>query len=209
MPEASLSKPKFQKPHVVVLPQADMADSENGPTIPKLDITPCMKMTIVRQGEESVWNCDDFASQRGIPGKAIMGALVGDKSARNPHGLDLAHTLIRGQDMKLVYIRGNDLGETWFINEQPVFLQFFHCGYLPQFYPASETDHTAMKKESPWLVYEESRRGKDPLRSQHHMVYGQRARHNYITVEIHEAATTVHINLLQLYSHISTSTQRT
>ncbi|KAJ4246253.1 hypothetical protein NW762_013603 [Fusarium torreyae] len=147
MPEASPSKPKFQKPHVVVLPQADMADSETGPVIPKLDITPCMKMTIVRQGEESVRNCDELASQRGIPGKAIMGALVGDRSARNPHGLDLAHTLVRGQDMKLIYIRGNDLGETWFINEQPVFLQFFHCGYLPQFYPASETDHQAMKQE--------------------------------------------------------------
>ncbi|KAF4951553.1 hypothetical protein FSARC_12884 [Fusarium sarcochroum] len=147
IPEGNPSKPKFQKPHVVILPQADMADSETGPVIPKLDITPCMKMTIVRQGEESVWDCDAFASQRGIPGKAIMGALVGDKSARNPHGLDLAHTLIRGQNMKLVYIRGNELGETWFINEQPVFLQFFHCGYRPQFYPASETDHTAMKQE--------------------------------------------------------------
>ncbi|RGP74125.1 hypothetical protein FSPOR_1820 [Fusarium sporotrichioides] len=141
------SKPKFQKPHVIVLPQADVADSETGPITPELGVSPILKMTIVRQGEEAVWNSDDFASNNNIPGKAIMGTLIGDKTARNSHGLDLAHTLIRGQDMKLIYIRGNELGETWFINEQPVFLQFFHCGYLPQFYSAKESDITAMKQE--------------------------------------------------------------
>lgn len=40
-----------------------------------------------------------------------------------------------------------ELGETWFINEQPVFLQFFHCGYIPQFYPTKESEITAMKQE--------------------------------------------------------------
>ena len=33
------------------------------------------------------------------------------------------------------------------MNEQPVFLQFFHCGYLPQFYPVKESDVKAMKQE--------------------------------------------------------------
>lgn len=41
----------------------------------------------------------------------------------------------------------SELGETWFINEQPVFLQFFHCGYIPQFYPTKESDIKAMKQE--------------------------------------------------------------
>ncbi|KAF5265737.1 hypothetical protein FOXYS1_3440 [Fusarium oxysporum] len=41
----------------------------------------------------------------------------------------------------------SDLGETWFINEQPIFLQFLHSGYLPQFYPEKETDERAMKEE--------------------------------------------------------------
>jgi hypothetical protein len=90
-----------------VLPQADTADSEIGTMTPKLDVSPCMKMSIVRQGEEAIWNSDNFNSENSIPGKAIMGTLIGDKTARNPHGLDLAHTLIKGQDMKLVYIRGN------------------------------------------------------------------------------------------------------
>ncbi|CAF3495021.1 unnamed protein product [Fusarium graminearum] len=148
-PPKESSKPKFQKPHVLVLPHADEADSEIGNMTPKLDISPCRKMSIVRQGEEAVWNSDDYNSKNSIPGKSIMGTLIGDKTARNPHGLDLAHTLIRGQDMKLIYIRGSEseLGETWFINEQPVFLQFFHCGYIPQFYPTKESDIKAMKQE--------------------------------------------------------------
>ncbi|CAG7559366.1 unnamed protein product [Fusarium equiseti] len=140
-------KPKFQKPHVVVLPPVDMADSEIGPMTPELDVSSCLNMSIVRQNDDIIWNLDEFVTKNGIPGKAIMGSLVGDKSARNPHGTDLAHTLIQGQNMPMVYIRGNGLGETWFMNEQPVFLQFFHCGYLPQFYPAKETDVTAMEKE--------------------------------------------------------------
>ncbi|KAM0355143.1 hypothetical protein ACHAPU_001004 [Fusarium lateritium] len=138
---------QFQKPHVVVLPHADPADSEIGSITPKLDVSDCLNMSIVRQDETPVSNCDDFAAQRRIPGKAIMGALVGDRSARYLHGLDLANTLIEGQSMNLVYIRGNDLGETWFINEQPVFLQFLHCGYLPHFYPAKDSDDVAMKQE--------------------------------------------------------------
>ncbi|KAF4443144.1 hypothetical protein F53441_11543 [Fusarium austroafricanum] len=146
-PESKPARAKFQKPHVVVLPQADSADSEIGATTPNLDVTSCQNMSIARQGDVPVWNCDAFTSQNNIPGKAIMGALIGDKSARNPHGLDLAHTLIQGQNMKLVYIRGNDLGETWFINEQPVFLQFLHCAYAPQFYPTKEADDRAMKEE--------------------------------------------------------------
>ncbi|XEU95918.1 hypothetical protein FSHL1_001203 [Fusarium sambucinum] len=146
-PPKETPKPKFQKPHVVVLPQTDEADSEIGTMTPKLDVSPCLKMSIMRQGEDAIWNSDDYNSKNSIPGKSIMGSLIGDKTARNPHGLDLAHTLIRGQGMKLIYIRGNDLGETWFINEQPVFLQFFHCAYLPQFYPAKESDITAMKQE--------------------------------------------------------------
>ncbi|KAH7192927.1 uncharacterized protein B0J16DRAFT_411571 [Fusarium flagelliforme] len=141
------TKPKFQKPHVVVLPPVDMADSEIGSMTPELDVSSCLNMSIVRQNENIIWNLDEFVIKNRIPGKAIMGSLVGDKSARNPHGMDLAHTLIQGQNMKLVYIRGNGLGETWFMNEQPVFLQFFHCGYLPQFYPAKETDAAAMEKE--------------------------------------------------------------
>lgn len=28
-----------------------------------------------------------------------------------------------------------------------MFLQFLHCGYLPQFYPAKEDDDTAMQQE--------------------------------------------------------------
>lgn len=102
-------KPKFQKPHVVVIPRADTADSEFGSMTPKLDVSPCLKMSIVRQGEEAVWNCDEFATRNSIPGKAIMASLIGDKSARNTHGLDLAHTLIQGQDMKFVYVRGNGM----------------------------------------------------------------------------------------------------
>ncbi|CVK97529.1 uncharacterized protein FMAN_11568 [Fusarium mangiferae] len=137
---------KFQKPGFVVLPQTDFADYEAGPMTPKLDLT-SVNLGIMRQGDEPIWDCDAFMSEKGYPGKAIMGALIGDKSARNPHGLDLAHTLMKGRSLKLVYIRGNDLGETWFINEQPVFLQFLHSGYLPQFYPAKETDERAMKEE--------------------------------------------------------------
>ncbi|KAF4470436.1 hypothetical protein FALBO_2666 [Fusarium albosuccineum] len=155
------SKTPFKKPTIVVLPQADGADFETGPTTPELDVS-CLGLSIVRQGEEAIWNSDNFTARRGIPGKAIMAALVGDKSARHAHGLDLAHTLIRGQSAKIVYVRGNgkttslcmkivannsDLGETWFINDQPVFLQFYHCGYLPQFYPAKENDEMARKKE--------------------------------------------------------------
>ncbi|VZH87709.1 unnamed protein product [Fusarium fujikuroi] len=140
---------KFQRPGFVVLPQTDSADSadyEAGPMTPKLDLT-SVNLGIMRQGDEPIWDCDAFMSEKGYPGKAIMGALIGDKSARNPHGLDLAHTLMKGRSLKLVYIRGNDLGETWFINEQPVFLQFLHSGYLPQLYPAKETDERAMKEE--------------------------------------------------------------
>ncbi|KAF9773533.1 hypothetical protein IL306_008640 [Fusarium sp. DS 682] len=151
--ETKATKTKFQKPDLVVLPQADLADSETGPTTPKLDLA-SISMGIKRQGDEPIWDCDTFMSENRYHGKAIMGALIGDKSARNPHGLDLAHTLIQGRSMKLVYIRGNgaiadvsDFGETWFINEQPVFLQFLHSGYLPQFYPAKETDNRAMKEE--------------------------------------------------------------
>ncbi|KAJ4122916.1 hypothetical protein NW768_009905 [Fusarium equiseti] len=141
------TKPKFEKPHVVVLPPVDMADSEIGSMTPELDVSSCLNMSIVRQNEDIIWNLDEFVTKNRIPGKAIMGSLVGDKSARNPHGMDLAFTLIQGQNMKLVYFRGNGLGETWFMNDQPVFLQFFHCGYLPQFYPAKENDVTAMEKE--------------------------------------------------------------
>jgi hypothetical protein len=148
------------KPHVVILPYADPANSETGPTTPKLDIAPCLNMSIVRQDGIPTWNCDDFTSQHGIPGKAIMGALAGDKNLR---AMDLAHTLVKGQKLGLVYMRGNsmlhswthteeftnisDLGETWFINERPVFLQFLHCGYLPQFYPAKEDDDAAIQQE--------------------------------------------------------------
>ncbi|KAF5694166.1 hypothetical protein FDENT_1471 [Fusarium denticulatum] len=137
---------KFQKPAFVILPQTDSADYEARPITPELHLT-SVSLGIMRQGDEPIWDCDAFMSEKGYPGKAIMGALIGDKSARNPHGLDLAHTLIKGRSMKLVYIRGNDLGETWFINEQPVFLQFLHSGYLPQFYPAKEADERAMKEE--------------------------------------------------------------
>ncbi|KAF5666633.1 hypothetical protein FHETE_6132 [Fusarium heterosporum] len=122
-------------------------DNEIGSATPKLDVSGRLNMSIVRQDENPISNCDDFTAQRRIPGKAIMGALVGDRSASNLHGLDLANALIEGQSMKLVYIRGSDLGETWFINEQPVFLQFLHCGYLPQFYPAKDSDHAAMNQE--------------------------------------------------------------
>lgn len=73
---------------------------------PKLDLT-SVSLGIMRQGDEPIWDCDAFMSEKGYPGKAIMGALVGDKSARNPHGLDLAHTLMKGTSLKLVYIRGN------------------------------------------------------------------------------------------------------
>ncbi|KAF4950298.1 hypothetical protein FGADI_8281 [Fusarium gaditjirri] len=144
--EAKSVRSRFQKPDFVVLPQADYADSETVPITPKLDLA-SVSLGIMRQSDEPIWDCDAFMSENGYQGKAIMGALIGDKSARNPHGLDLAHTLMKGRSMKLVYIRGNDLGETWFINEQPVFLQFLHSGYLPQFYPAKETDERAMKEE--------------------------------------------------------------
>ncbi|KAH6979276.1 hypothetical protein EDB82DRAFT_568144 [Fusarium venenatum] len=146
-PPKESPKPKFRKPHVVVLPQADAADSEIGTMTPKLYVSRCLKISIVKQGDDAIWNSDNYNSKNSIPGKSIMGALIGDKTARSPYGLDLAHTLIQGQNMKLVYIRGNDLGETWFINEQPVFLQFLHCAYLPQFSPAKESDITAMKQE--------------------------------------------------------------
>jgi hypothetical protein len=148
------------KPHVVVLPYVDPANSELGPTTPKLDIAPCLNMSIVRQKEDPIWDCDEFMSQHGIPGKGIMGALAGDKNLR---AIDLAYTLVDGETLQLVYVRGNgmlhpwtysgeptnlsDLGETWFINERPVFLQFLHCGYLPQFYPAKEDDNAAMQQE--------------------------------------------------------------
>ncbi|KAM0479081.1 hypothetical protein ACHAP7_005682 [Fusarium lateritium] len=132
------------KPHVVILPYEDPANSETGPMTPKLDIAPCLNMSIVRQDETPIWSCDDFTSKHGIPGKVIMGALAGDKNLR---AMDLAYTLWDGQNVDLLYIRGNDLGETWFINEKPVFLQFLHCGYLPQFYPAKEDDESAMQKE--------------------------------------------------------------
>jgi hypothetical protein len=104
--ETKSARTKFQKPNFVVLPQADSTDSEAGPMTPKLDLT-SVNLGIMRQGDEPIWDCDAFMSEKGYPGRAIMGALVGDKSARNPHGLDLAYTLIRGQSLKLVYIRGN------------------------------------------------------------------------------------------------------
>ncbi|KAF5666495.1 hypothetical protein FCIRC_10209 [Fusarium circinatum] len=132
---------KFQKPAFVVLPQTDSADYEAVPITPRLNLT-SVSLGIMRQGDEPIWDCDAFMSEKGYSGKAIMGALIGDKSARNPHGLDLAHTLMKGRSLKLVYIRGNDVGETWFINEQPVFLQLLHSGYLPQFYPAKEADES-------------------------------------------------------------------
>ncbi|KAF5552332.1 hypothetical protein FNAPI_7089 [Fusarium napiforme] len=97
---------KFQKPSFVVLPQTDSADYEARPMTPKLHLT-SVSLGIMRQGDEPIWDCDAFMSEKGYPGKAIMGALIGDKSARNPHGLDLAHTLMKGRSMKLVYIRGN------------------------------------------------------------------------------------------------------
>ncbi|KAF5599694.1 hypothetical protein FPANT_3146 [Fusarium pseudoanthophilum] len=96
----------FQKPAFVVLPQTDSADYEARPITPKLHLTSA-SLGIMRQGDKPIWDCDAFMSEKGYPGKAIMGALIGDKSARNPHGLDLAHTLMKGRSMKLVYIRGN------------------------------------------------------------------------------------------------------
>lgn len=94
------------KPHVVILPYVDPANSELGPTTPKLDIAPCLNMSIVRQGEASIWDCDQFMSQHGIPGKAIMGALAGDKNLR---AMDLVHTLVDGEKLQLVYMRGNGM----------------------------------------------------------------------------------------------------
>ncbi|EXA43298.1 hypothetical protein FOVG_08305 [Fusarium oxysporum f. sp. pisi HDV247] len=149
--QAELARPKFQKPDFVVLPRLDSADFETGPMTPKLDLM-SVNLGIVRQGDEPIWDCDLFMFEKSYQGKAIMGALIGDKSARNPHGLDLAHTLVKGRSMKLVLLNGaiadeSDFGETWFINEQPAFLQFLHSRYLPQFYPVKETDERAMKEE--------------------------------------------------------------
>ncbi|KAM5341904.1 hypothetical protein ACJ41O_014935 [Fusarium nematophilum] len=121
------------------------AHYEAPPTSPELDAS-CLGLKIVQQEEPVLWNSDDFVAKRGLHGKAIMASLVGDKSARHALGMDLAHTLMRGQNTKLVYVRGNDLGETWFINEEPVFLQFYHCGYLPQFYAARDTDATTKRE---------------------------------------------------------------
>ncbi|KAF5581994.1 hypothetical protein FPCIR_9852 [Fusarium pseudocircinatum] len=104
--ETKTVRSKFQKPAFVVLPQTDSADYEARPITPELHLT-SVSLGIMRQGDEPIWDCDAFMSEKGYPGKAIMGALIGDKSARNPHGLDLAHTLIKGRSMKLVYIRGN------------------------------------------------------------------------------------------------------
>ncbi|KAI8720052.1 hypothetical protein NCS52_00449600 [Fusarium sp. LHS14.1] len=148
-PKKEESKPikrPLQKPNIVILPYAEETDFETGASTPDLDIA-CLGLTVVRQREEAVWNSDEFIKKHGMPGKAIMASLVGDRSAWNAHGLDLAHTLMRGQNTKLIYVRGNELGETWFMNEQPVFLQFYHCGYLPQFYPARQTDEKAQKEE--------------------------------------------------------------
>ncbi|KAM0245938.1 hypothetical protein ACHAP5_005089 [Fusarium lateritium] len=106
-PEATtpFQSPKSEpKPHVVILPYADPANSETGPTTPKLDIAPCLNMSIVRQDETPIWSCDDFTSKHGIPGKAIMGALAGDKTLR---AMDLAYTLWDGQNVDFLYIRGN------------------------------------------------------------------------------------------------------
>ncbi|KAI3587873.1 hypothetical protein IWW34DRAFT_797858 [Fusarium oxysporum f. sp. albedinis] len=104
--QAELARPKLQKPDFVVLPRLDSADFETGPMTPKLDLM-SVNLGIVRQGDEPIWDCDLFMFEKSYQGKAIMGALIGDKSARNPHGLDLAHTLVKGRSMKLVYIRGN------------------------------------------------------------------------------------------------------
>ncbi|RTE84192.1 hypothetical protein BHE90_001221 [Fusarium euwallaceae] len=148
-PKKEESKPikgPLQKPNIVILPYAEETDFETGASTPDLDIA-CLGLTVVRQREEAVWNSDEFIKKHGMPGKAIMASLVGDRSAWNAHGLDLAHTLMRGQNTKLIYVRGNELGETWFMNEQPVFLQFYHCGYLPQFYPARQSDEKAQKEE--------------------------------------------------------------
>ncbi|KAM5376363.1 hypothetical protein ACJZ2D_005585 [Fusarium nematophilum] len=139
------SKPSSRKPTIIVLPRADTSDYEAPPTSPELDAS-CLGLKIVQQEEPVLWNSDDFVAKRGLHGKAIMASLVGDKSARHALGMDLAHTLMRGQNTKLVYVRGNDLGETWFINEEPVFLQFYHCGYLPQFYAARDTDATTKRE---------------------------------------------------------------
>jgi hypothetical protein len=63
-------------------------------------------MSIVRQDAIPMWNCDNFTFKHGIPGKAIMGALAGDKNLR---AMDLANTLVEGQKLELVYIRGNGM----------------------------------------------------------------------------------------------------
>ncbi len=40
-----------------------------------------------------------------------------------------------------------DLGETWFVNGEPVFLLFYHSSYQPQFFPAQEDDEMARSRE--------------------------------------------------------------
>lgn len=40
-----------------------------------------------------------------------------------------------------------DLGETWFVGPEPVFLCYYHRSYKPQFAPAVEDDEPSVKRE--------------------------------------------------------------
>lgn len=99
-------KKTFQRPNILVLPQADAADIGDSSPLLKLDVR-FDGTKICRQVDPPVWNSNQVADTYGMNGKAVMASLIGDKTARYSLGTDLYLTLTNGKDMKIAYARGN------------------------------------------------------------------------------------------------------
>ncbi|OIW25736.1 hypothetical protein CONLIGDRAFT_708502 [Coniochaeta ligniaria NRRL 30616] len=129
----------FRQPNVLVLSEAFDVDLGAFSQTPRIDALE-RGFTIERQRNGYEWNAEIFAKKYNIEGKAIITSLS---------------TLTEGQNFGLVYTRGSgrkltaskDLGETWFMNGEPVFLLFYHSSYQPQFFPAREDDRLSRNQE--------------------------------------------------------------
>lgn len=149
---------KFDKPTILVLRPAYELNEGKDVSSPRLDaLDHGLRLSRQGGGGEAgmIWNADRFAAMYELDGTAVLGALVNDKSA--VRGSDMLDTFVKGQMLPMVYMRGSgklahpgdgkgggqdgadsvpDLGETWFFDDKPVFVLFYHAAYRPQFFPA-------------------------------------------------------------------------
>lgn len=99
---------KFDKPTILVLRPAYELNEGKDVSAPRLDALD-HGLHLTRQAGDGeagmVWNAEDFAEIYGLDGKAILGALVNDKSA--VRGMDMLDTFVKGHSLPMVYVRGS------------------------------------------------------------------------------------------------------